>query len=247
MNRFVLLLLLASALFAADNFGGIGVALYKASRGVSIAAVAQGSPADEAGLQKGDCITAVDGVDLSKMKLSEVRNRIRSEPGKSLALSIIRESEIFNVNLQRVQMEVVGLNGVDSATSSDKVSALAKRAASEGYELLDIVQTKNQNTGIYIQKNVKVKFGEILSKTPDQGISLQDFSRTQITFELQNSSPIRIKIFAMDGSLLKKLNPERVIIGGNRFYWNGETLPSGQYTVQLEQGSVVSRNLIILK
>lgn len=49
---------------ATENYGGIGIAIYKSNRGVSIVGIAKNSPADVAGLNIGDCIIEVDGVAL---------------------------------------------------------------------------------------------------------------------------------------------------------------------------------------
>jgi putative serine protease PepD len=43
----------------------LGVSLADASRGARVASVRDGSPGDEAGLEGGDVITAVDGKDIS--------------------------------------------------------------------------------------------------------------------------------------------------------------------------------------
>ena len=60
------------------------------SRGALVVDVVEGSAADEAGLEAGDIITAVDGEEVTSMADLTARIRERS-PGDSIALDVVRE------------------------------------------------------------------------------------------------------------------------------------------------------------
>lgn len=127
---------------AAENYAGIGVALYKSSRGATVAAIAKGSPASAADLRLGDCVIAVNGADIAKKTVSEVKHMIRDDAGKPLTLTIVREGNTFDVDLTRVKMEIVSLG-------NDKD---VKNVASRNFELLDIVDVKVFEPGQFTVK-----------------------------------------------------------------------------------------------
>lgn len=60
--------------------------------GAVVRAVEPGSPADEAGLQQGDIITAIDGVEISEV--FDLVGRIRvTEPGATIEITFVRDGE----------------------------------------------------------------------------------------------------------------------------------------------------------
>lgn len=74
----------------ADNFVGVGVLISTAARGLDTVRVIPGSPAAEAGMRKGDLITAVDRVPAAGMPIDEAVDRIRGVPGTPVELRVTR-------------------------------------------------------------------------------------------------------------------------------------------------------------
>ncbi len=67
-------------------------ASYLIPNGVYVIEVEEGKPADKAGIQEGDIITAIDGMDISSVE--ELKQALANyEPGDSARLTISRESE----------------------------------------------------------------------------------------------------------------------------------------------------------
>jgi carboxyl-terminal processing protease len=56
--------------------------------GFDVASVAQGSPADHAGLQVGDRVVAVDGMPVAEIPLADVRALLRGAPGTQHVLTV---------------------------------------------------------------------------------------------------------------------------------------------------------------
>ena len=68
-----------------------------------VSAVEEGSPAEMAGIQKGDRIEAINGVPVSEWE--ELANRIKGSAGKPLNLQVRRGDEVVKVTVQPIQKE----------------------------------------------------------------------------------------------------------------------------------------------
>lgn len=76
-----------------NSYVGIGVTVRQLAdgTGLEVLEAAEGSPAQEAGIQPGDMIVAVEGEPITKDNISDVSNRIRGEEGTSVTLTLRRE------------------------------------------------------------------------------------------------------------------------------------------------------------
>jgi membrane-associated protease RseP (regulator of RpoE activity) len=77
-----------------DTFDESGLWINNAAQGFRITSVMPRSPAQEAALQVGDLIIAVDGAPYSAMKLYELRSRLRNDsPGTVVTLTVQRGTD----------------------------------------------------------------------------------------------------------------------------------------------------------
>lgn len=76
--------------FTAGSFEGIGAEVEMKDGHVVIATPLNGSPAQKAGLEPGDIILKVDGVDVSGQSLTQVVGRVLGKAGTSVTLTILR-------------------------------------------------------------------------------------------------------------------------------------------------------------
>jgi carboxyl-terminal processing protease len=84
------------------DFEGIGALLTQdENQDVFIAEVFEDTPAEQAGLQQGDQITAVDGVSIEGMLLEEVMGRIKGEAGTEVTVTVKRKGVSHNYELTR--------------------------------------------------------------------------------------------------------------------------------------------------
>jgi carboxyl-terminal processing protease len=129
-----------------------------------VVAPLQDSPAEEAGLQPGDIVTAVDGESVSGMSLDDAIQRVRGEAGTQVTLTIRRaEGEAFDVTITRAEIQMREVTS--EVIASGRVGYVAlhgfSRAAAEQLhtaigELLDagvdgIVFDLRNNPGGYIE------------------------------------------------------------------------------------------------
>jgi S1-C subfamily serine protease len=72
-----------------DTFDRAGMWLNRDPKGFKIVDVTHGTPAEDAGLKAGDLIVAVDGVDATKIKLPDLRVRLRNDAvGTKVSFSV---------------------------------------------------------------------------------------------------------------------------------------------------------------
>lgn len=98
------------------SFGGIGAVLTAHDRntgkGVEILTVYQGSPAFEAGLQRGDVFLEVDGVDVAEMTASDVADLVRGPEGTTVNLLMNRPGadEPLSFTITRGVIQIVDVS-----------------------------------------------------------------------------------------------------------------------------------------
>ena len=90
-----------------EGFVGIGVSMQQASGGVQIAEVMRYSSAEEAGLQAGDQIIAVDGTDTTQMNTTEVAQLLRGEEGTAVQVTVQRQGREMTFTCTRRQVNLV--------------------------------------------------------------------------------------------------------------------------------------------
>jgi S1-C subfamily serine protease len=78
------------------------------SSGVLVGKVAEGGPADQAGLQKGDLITAIDGKTIKDLNPRDFAKTIQAhQPGDSVTLSVVRRGEKESSQTQTLEIRIV--------------------------------------------------------------------------------------------------------------------------------------------
>lgn len=90
---------------------GVTVSLHPEEDGVRIVRMEEGGPAQEAGLQVDDVITAVDGTALKGLTLDEIGELIRGERGTSVRLTYRRGSRRGSVRVTRREVAIAATYG----------------------------------------------------------------------------------------------------------------------------------------
>ncbi len=105
------------------SFTGLGMEVVMENGFVKVIAPIDDTPAAKAGIQAGDVIIRMDGKTVSGLNLTQATERMRGEPGTSIVLTILRESEPepFDVELKRA---VVQLSSVKRRSLGDQVGYL---------------------------------------------------------------------------------------------------------------------------
>lgn len=113
------------------EFGGLGIEVTQEDGYVKVVTPMDDTPADEAGMEPGDFITAVDGKSILGLSLEDSVELMRGPVGSEIVLTVVREGadEPFDVSIIR-----------------DTIKLTAVRSRSEGESVVLRVTTFNQQT-----------------------------------------------------------------------------------------------------
>lgn len=113
------------------NFTGIGIYMVKDTENnvIKVLTPIDGTPAYNAGIQPGDIISKVDGVEYTGEQMTEAANKIKGEVGTTVKLGIIRGTENLEIEIKR---ENIKINHVESKTLNNNVGYLKLSTFDEG-------------------------------------------------------------------------------------------------------------------
>ena len=87
-------------------FYGMGAAVYQKKEGlVTIEEVYENSPAEKAGLKKGDQYLKINGEDVTKLTSEEISKKIKGKEGKTIALTVKRKNKEVEVKVTTSKIE----------------------------------------------------------------------------------------------------------------------------------------------
>ena len=87
------------------TYVGIGVQLEEEGGQVLVSSPIEGSPAEEAGVEPGDVIVAVDGEDVTGEDTAGIVSKVKGEQGTGVELTIFRDGQRRTFDLERAEIE----------------------------------------------------------------------------------------------------------------------------------------------
>ena len=113
------------------NFVGVGIYMVQDTKENKIMVLSpiKGSPAEKAGIQPGDYIIAVDGVEYTGEQMSTVSNKIKGETGTTVKIKILRENETKEYELKR---EKITVNPVEGKVLENNIGYIEFSSFDEG-------------------------------------------------------------------------------------------------------------------
>ena len=95
-----------------NAYVGIGVTIVTREDGyIDIQKVEPGSPAQEAGIQPGDVLVAVEGTDVSALTVEEIKSRVRGTAGTWVKLQLRRGEELLDLSVERREIQTIVATG----------------------------------------------------------------------------------------------------------------------------------------
>ena len=90
-----------------NAYVGIGVTIQLRDDGyIDIVKVESGGPAEEAGIQVGDMLISVNGLDCKELGMEGTRNTVRGEEGTTVDMTFVRDGQELNLTVERRYFEV---------------------------------------------------------------------------------------------------------------------------------------------
>ena len=152
-------------LYSSNQFVGLGVTITKDSDtgGFEITGLTEGSPAENAGLTRGDIILAVDGEDVTGMTLTDVRSLITSHIDESVELHLNRNgSEIdVSVDCRLIYDNPVSYEMVNGNVGYIRISNFESGAAQNA---ISAIESLLQSGAQYFVFDVRTNPGGLLSE-----------------------------------------------------------------------------------
>ena len=94
------------------EFGGLGIEITMEEDLVKVIAPIEGTPAERAGIQAGDLITHVDGVQIKGRTLAQAVRQMRGRPGTKITLVIRRDGRAdFPLTITRAVIKIRAVRG----------------------------------------------------------------------------------------------------------------------------------------
>ena len=142
-------------LLTTGRYGGIGLTIGRRNGHVTITSLTEGHPAVKEGLMVGDRITAIDGISIADMSLSDIRSIVRGEPGTDINITIEREtySEPLAFTLQRESIRVQNIrfaDFIDDGIVYVRLARFSRGAGGETRQTLRDLQNKDTIDGVIL-------------------------------------------------------------------------------------------------
>ena len=229
------------------SYRGIGIAVANKV----IQSITSGTPAAESGLQVGDIITGVDGVDVTQKSNEELTDLIKETDKDSIKLTVQRGEETLNfdiglatipisaVNYQMLENNVGYLQmEIFSATLDEQVANALDDLENQGMQKL-IIDLRN-NTGGYLESaeataSLFLEKGKLIYSLENKDATAEYYDKT----DENTSYPIVILINGQSASAAEILaaalkDSYGAVLVGEKSYGKGKV----QQTYNLSDGSM---------
>ena len=191
------------------SFGGIGVYMGFKNGGVQVMSVMPDSPSEQAGLQAGDSIIAVNGTPVADIAADEVALKIRGESGTNVDLLVRREGEedkVYTITRNVIKVKTVADKMIDDKIGYIRISNFSENTGEEFKNAINDLDSQNmkgfildlrENPGGVITSCVEIA-KEIVPKGPIVSVIQRDGSKEVYNSELEETKyPI---VVLLDGN-----------------------------------------------
>ncbi len=130
------------------SYGGIGLEVTGEDGAVKVITPMDDPPAQKAGIESGDYITAIDGTSILGLPLNDAISKMKGEPNTKLTVTIVRtgKTEPFDVALTR---EIITVKSVKTRMEGDygylRIASFSETTANDTKTALADLMAKNPN------------------------------------------------------------------------------------------------------
>lgn len=197
-----------------NQFSGIGIQVEESNGQIVIIAPIAGSPAERAGLRRGDRLLAVDGKAIVDPSIEKVVKLVRGDAGTSLRLTVSRPSEerelVVNLTRERIKLQSVrnaelGGDGIGYL----QITQFSQRTADEFRDALTNLEDRGMRALILDLRNNP---GGLL----DAAIDVSDlfFAKGELVAYTQGRTPESREEFLAAGNHRERTYPVAILVNG---------------------------------
>lgn len=129
------------------KYGGIGISVGIKDGYVTVITTMDGSPAQRAGILPGDRMISVNGLTTKEIKLQDMSNYVKGEPGTKIKLTIMREGEPHRLEFELVREMIAIENITYTGILEGNIGyiRLTKFSKTANYDLVRALKDLKQN------------------------------------------------------------------------------------------------------
>ena len=168
----------------------VGIGVYMADNTsdntILIIGVIEGSVAEKTGLQAGDIIKKVDGIEYKGEQLDTVSNKIKGDEGTSVTITILRNNEEkeFNIIRSNVKLKTVSSKMIENNKAYIKISSFNDGTANEFKEAYENLK-ENNPTGLII--DLRNNGGGLVTESLDIAKTMVEKGKTLLITSNKNN------------------------------------------------------------
>jgi carboxyl-terminal processing protease len=152
-----------------EEIDGIGIDVERRKQRLVIISPIEGSPAAKAGIEPGDVIKRVDGVDVAPLEFDDAVSRMQGPPGSEVALTVDRRGRELTFHIKRARYELKPVEGkllddgigyvkirLFSATTDGMLQELLTQLNTRAKGLKGLVMDMRRNPGGLLDQGIRV-------------------------------------------------------------------------------------------
>ncbi len=197
------------------KFSGIGVTVTEAKRGLRVAQVFEGAPAEDADIDVGDVIVGVNGKPLKGVSADAAAAQIKGPPGTSVELTVVdgQTGKRSDVEVDRANVKVPAVTGKMENVDGRKVAYVRLAGFTRGAhaELRDEIEKLDDKGAEALIFDLRGNGGGLV----DEAVLVQSIFQEDgpvVTIEGRARDK---KTFDVTGDPLPDIGPIAVLVDGN--------------------------------
>ena len=237
-----------------EGFVGIGITMQETADGVQIVEVIRYSSAEEAGLQAGDVILAVDGTDAAGMTSTEIAALLRGEEGTNVSVTVRRQDREVTVTCTRRQVNQVYVSSSTMADGVEYIKVIAMGSENDWTAFSEIWQGLDEKNTRAVILDLRGNGGGVIdvalkmanAMVQDKGVYLagvhwrEDMGGLEQTYSTGGGLPLNQIVVLVDGGTASAAellagslqDTGTALLIGEKTYGKGQ----GQYHLNLING-----------